>query len=104
MMATFTVVLLLALLFAGVPVALALIGSSLAAVFIFASDLAPSIPLSIMSTASNYLLLAIPLFILKGSAIGKSRAGADLYSALHGLMSRIPGGLGIAFIRQYQQA
>ena len=33
MMATFTVVLLLALLFAGVPVALALIGSSLAAVF-----------------------------------------------------------------------
>jgi C4-dicarboxylate transporter DctM subunit len=41
-------------------------------------------------------LLSIPLFILKGAAIGKSRAGADLYSALHAWMHRIPGGLGIA--------
>src|ERR1700754_106729 len=41
-------------------------------------------------------LLSIPLFILKGSAIGRSRAGQDLYGALHAWMHRIPGGLGIA--------
>jgi len=40
--------------------------------------------------------LSIPLFILKGAAIGKSRAGQDLYGALHAWMHRFPGGLGIA--------
>ena len=41
---------------------------------------------------------SIPLFILKGSAIGRSRAGQDLYGALHAWMHRLPGGLGIANI------
>jgi TRAP-type mannitol/chloroaromatic compound transport system permease large subunit len=41
-------------------------------------------------------LLSIPLFILKGAAIGRSRAGRDLYGALHAWMHRFPGGLGIA--------
>jgi C4-dicarboxylate transporter DctM subunit len=45
---------------------------------------------------ASITLLSIPLFILKGAAIGRSRAGADLYSALHVWMHRIPGGLGIA--------
>jgi tripartite ATP-independent transporter DctM subunit len=45
---------------------------------------------------SSITLLSIPLFILKGSAIGRSRAGQDLYGALHVWMHRIPGGLGIA--------
>src|SRR5258707_2696521 len=45
---------------------------------------------------SSIPLLAIPLFILKGAAMGRSPAGKDLYSALHVWMSRIPGGLGIA--------
>jgi tripartite ATP-independent transporter DctM subunit len=40
--------------------------------------------------------LSIPLFILKGAAIGRSRAGQDLYGALHAWLHRIPGGLGIA--------
>src|SRR2546427_12091939 len=41
-------------------------------------------------------LLSIPLFILKGAAIGKSPAGKDLSSAMHAWMSKVPGGLGIA--------
>jgi tripartite ATP-independent transporter DctM subunit len=45
---------------------------------------------------ASITLLSIPLFILKGAAIGKSRAGQDLYSALHVWMSKVPGGLGIA--------
>ncbi len=45
---------------------------------------------------ASITLLSIPLFILKGAAIGRSRAGQDLYGALHALMHRIPGGLGIA--------
>ena len=45
---------------------------------------------------ASITLLSIPLFILKGAAIGKSPAGKDLYSAMHAWMSKIPGGLGIA--------
>jgi C4-dicarboxylate transporter DctM subunit len=45
---------------------------------------------------ASITLLSIPLFILKGAAIGRSRAGQDLYGALHAWMYRIPGGLGIA--------
>src|SRR5262245_34050346 len=45
---------------------------------------------------ASITLLSIPLFILKGSAIGRSPAGQDLYGALHAWMHRIPGGLGIA--------
>src|SRR5256886_7974930 len=41
-------------------------------------------------------LLSIPLFILKGAAIGKSRAASDLYAAIHRWLNRVPGGLGIA--------
>ena len=45
---------------------------------------------------ASITLLSIPLFILKGVAIGKSRAGSDLYSAINAWMHKIPGGLGIA--------
>ena len=98
MMAIFTVVLLLALLFAGVPVALALIGSSLAAVFIFASDLAPSIPLSIMSTASKYLLLAIPLFIMAGELAIRGKLLEPLVELTRSMLAPIPGGTGSATV------
>jgi C4-dicarboxylate transporter DctM subunit len=40
--------------------------------------------------------LSIPLFILKGAAIGRSPAGKDLYGALHAWLHKFPGGLGIA--------
>jgi C4-dicarboxylate transporter DctM subunit len=98
MMATFTVLLLLVLLFAGVPVALALIGSSLAAVFIFASDLAPSIPLSVMSTSSNYLLLAIPLFIMAGEIAIKGKLIEPLVDLTRALLAPVPGGTGAATV------
>src|SRR5476649_3085738 len=45
---------------------------------------------------ASITLLTIPLFILKGAAIGKSSAGRDLYSALHVWLHKVPGGLGIA--------
>ena len=43
---------------------------------------------------ASITLLSIPLFILKGAAIGRSRAGQDLYGALHAWLHRIPGGSG----------
>ncbi len=45
---------------------------------------------------ASITLLSIPLFILKGAAIGKSRAGQDLYSALHAWLHKVPRRLGVA--------
>jgi tripartite ATP-independent transporter DctM subunit len=51
---------------------------------------------NVFEEMASITLLSIPLFILKGAAIGKSRAGQDLYAAMHAWMGRVPGGLGIA--------
>jgi tripartite ATP-independent transporter DctM subunit len=45
---------------------------------------------------ASITLLSIPLFIMKGAAIGKSPAGRDLYAAIHAWLHKVPGGLGIA--------
>ncbi len=92
----FTAVTLL-VMFSGVPIAFAL--GSVAAVFMFflmpASSL-DTVTQNVYEEMSSITLLSIPLFILKGAAIGKSRAGQDLYAAMHVWMNRVPGGLGIA--------
>jgi C4-dicarboxylate transporter, DctM subunit len=87
----------LAALFIGIPIAFAL--GSVALLFMVA--LLPYATLStvaqnVYQEIANVTLLTIPLFILKGATIGRSRAGADLYNALYTWLHRVPGGLGVA--------
>jgi tripartite ATP-independent transporter DctM subunit len=87
----------LVVMFAGMPIAFAL--GAVATVFMIAFMPASSVDTisqNVYEEMAAITLLSIPLFILKGSAIGRSRAGQDLYGALHAWMHRIPGGLGIA--------
>ena len=44
----------------------------------------------------NFTLLTIPLFVLMGAAIGKTRAGSDVYGSLNAWLHKVPGGLGLA--------
>jgi len=50
------------------------------------------------SSLSDFTLVAIPMFIVMGSAVASSPAGGDLYGALERWLGRIPGGLVIANI------
>jgi tripartite ATP-independent transporter DctM subunit len=87
----------LLILFSGMPIAFAL--GSVATIFmvIFMPHASlDTITQNVYEEMASITLLTIPLFVLKGAAIGKSRAGRDLYSALHMWLHRIPGGLGIA--------
>jgi C4-dicarboxylate transporter, DctM subunit len=87
----------LAMMFTGMPIAFAL--GSVAVVFMYFFMPAASLDTvtqNVYEEMASITLLSIPLFILKGAAIGRSRAGRDLYAALHAWMSRVPGGLGIA--------
>jgi C4-dicarboxylate transporter DctM subunit len=87
----------LLILFSGMPIAFALglVATLFMMAFMPRASL-DSITQNVFEEMASITLLTIPLFILKGAAIGKSRAGRDLYSALHVWLHKIPGGLGIA--------
>ena len=94
--ALFGVVTLL-VMFSGMPIAFSLgtVGVLFMAIFMPASSL-DTVTQNVYEEMSSITLLSIPLFILKGSAIGRTRAGQDLYAAMHVWLGRVPGGLGIA--------
>ncbi len=86
-----------ALLFSGMPIAFALGLSSLAfmAIFMPPANLT-EVAFKLYKGMDDFTLLTIPLFVLMGAAVGKTRAGADVYGSLNAWLHRIPGGLGIA--------
>jgi C4-dicarboxylate transporter, DctM subunit len=87
----------LLVMFSGMPIAFAL--GFVATVFMYFFMPAMSldtITQNVYEEMASITLLSIPLFILKGSAIGRSPAGQDLYSAIHAWLHKVPGGLGIA--------
>jgi len=84
-------------MFAGMPIAFALgaVAVVFMAIYMPAASL-DTVTQNVYEEMASITLLSIPLFILKGAAIGRSRAGQDLYSALHAWLHRVPGGLGVA--------
>jgi C4-dicarboxylate transporter DctM subunit len=87
----------LLVMFSGMPIAFALgfVAVVFMGLFMPASAL-DTVTQNVYEEMASITLLSIPLFILKGAAIGRSDAGRDLYLAMHAWMQRIPGGLGIA--------
>ena len=81
-------------LFSGVSVAIGLFIVSALFLLIFdgfgSLELLPEL---LFGKLDNFALLSIPMFIIMGSAISSTRAGADLYEALERWMTKIPGGL-----------
>jgi len=87
----------LVVMFSGMPIAFSLGSVAIGFMYFFmpASSL-DTVTQNVYEEMASITLLSIPLFILKGAAIGRSNAGKDLYMAMHAWMQRIPGGLGIA--------
>lgn len=89
----------LAALFSGIPIAFALGAvATMFMLFFMPGASLDTVAQNVYEEMASVTLLTIPLFILKGAAIGKSRAGQDLYAALHTWFNRIPGGLGVAVV------
>src|SRR6266567_5417924 len=89
----------LAIMASGMPIALAL--GTVAVIFMYffmPGASLDTVTQNVYEELASITLLTIPLFILKGAAIGKSRAGKDLYDALHTWLGRVPGGLGVAVV------
>ncbi|MDB5646858.1 TRAP transporter large permease subunit, partial [Methylobacterium sp.] len=71
----------LSAMLAGIPIAFALGFVALAFMYFFmpAASL-DTVAQNVYEEMASITLLSIPLFILKGAAIGRSKAGQDLYS------------------------
>ena len=87
----------LIVMFSGMPIAFALGSVAVSFMFFFmpAASL-DTVAQNVYEEMASVTLLSIPLFILKGAAIGRSPAGRDLYSSIHAWLHKVPGGLGIA--------
>ena len=85
---------LIALLLTGIPVAFALGITALA--FLVIQDGTGAfvvIAETLFASLDEFALLSIPMFLVMGSAIAASRAGADLYEAIDRWLYKVPGGL-----------
>ncbi len=83
----------------GYPVSLSLGGVSLVAGYLL---LGPAfmqfLPSRMLGIFSNYVLLAVPMFILMGIALQRSGLAATLMRAAAAALGRTPGGLGLAVL------
>ncbi|MDQ5985306.1 MAG: TRAP transporter large permease DctM [Syntrophus sp. SKADARSKE-3] len=90
-------VITLLVMFSGMPIAFSLGAvATIFMVFFMPESALDTITQNVYEEMASITLLSIPMFILKGVAIGKSKAGADLYLSLNAWLHKIPGGLGIA--------
>ena len=87
----------LLMLLSGIPVAFGL--GVIAIVFLIAFQGFDSLHVvaeTLWSSLDDFTLVAIPMFVMMGAAIGSSPAGKDLYEALDRWLYRLPGGLVIS--------
>lgn len=92
------------LLMLGYPVAFTLAGTALlfAGVGTIAGVFDPSfleaVPGRLFGTVSNFTLVAVPLFILMGVVLEKSRVAQELLESMAALLGRLRGGLAISVV------
>ena len=92
------------LLMLGYPVAFTLAGTALAfaAVGIIAGGFDPAfleaLPGRLFGTVSNVTLVAVPLFVLMGVVLEKSKVAEELLESMAALLGRLPGGLAISVV------
>jgi tripartite ATP-independent transporter DctM subunit len=94
-----TIVLLvtLAVLLSGAPVAFGLGAISIVFLVLFQGiDSLNVVAETFYAGLHDFTLVSIPMFVMMGAAIGSSPAGRDLYEALDRWLYRIPGGLVIS--------
>ncbi|HWW48501.1 MAG TPA: TRAP transporter large permease [Xanthobacteraceae bacterium] len=89
----------LAVLLSGAPVAFALGALALCFLVIFQGFGAIHVAAeTFYAGLHDFTLVSIPMFVMMGAAIGSSPAGKDLYEALDRWLYRVPGGLVISNI------
>jgi tripartite ATP-independent transporter DctM subunit len=93
-----------ALLMLGYPVAFTLAGTALAFAAVgsilgaFDPAFLEALPGRLFGTVSNFTLVAVPLFVLMGVVLEKSRVAEELLESIAALLGRLRGGLAISVV------
>ncbi|WP_128292070.1 TRAP transporter large permease [Afifella aestuarii] len=98
MVSGFLFITVLALLFAGVPVALALGLSSVLTIVLFSGDSMSSVALKLFTASQSYTLLAIPFFILASSFMSTGGVARRIIRFAVSAVGHLRGGLAIASV------
>jgi C4-dicarboxylate transporter, DctM subunit len=97
-MITFMVVLFIILLLISTPIAIVLLAVTGATLHIFSNVPLQILPQQLFNGMDNFILLAIPFFIMAGSIMAKGSISVKLISVMQLLVGRLPGGMAIAAI------
>ena len=88
---------LFSILFLSVPIAFGL--GSLGLGLMLLGDISPlMIPQTFYSVADNFILLAVPMFLMMSNILLKAGVGEDLFNFAQSWVGNFPGGLAIATI------
>ena len=98
-LALFVFLAIVAAILLGYPVSISLGGVALVAGWwLLGPAFMQFLPSRLLGTFSNYVLLAVPMFILMGLALQRSGLASTLMRTVGGLLGRTPGGLGLAVL------
>lgn len=92
-------IVMIVLLFIGTPVPVALAMAGMTGLYALVGDSALVVAAKVIfDTMNDFILLAIPLFILMGNVLSRGGVGEKLYKLFDAFLRQIPGGVGIATI------
>lgn len=91
---------MLVLVLIGLPVAYALLGAGAVGYAILSgpSQALTQIGIALWDNGTNFLLIAVPLFILMGQIIFHAGLAGDIFALAQRAMRRLPGGVGISTV------
>jgi tripartite ATP-independent transporter DctM subunit len=90
---------LFAFLFAGVPVAFAMMAVALGfGCIVFGDAILPQLVEKVADVASNFVLAAVALFVFMGTMLERSGIAERLFEAVHIWTRRLPGGLAVGSV------
>lgn len=97
-MLTFMIVLFIALLLISTPIAIVMLGVTVATVHFYLNVPLQAMVQQLFNGMDNFILLSIPFFILSGNIMARGSISGKLVAVMQLLVGRLPGGMAIAAI------
>ena len=93
-------IIMLGLIAVGVPIAFAMLATASAGLFVIGGLAYPEtqLVLNLWDRSTDFVLTALPLYLLMGELVFRTRIAADLYECVYKWLGWMPGGLAVTSI------
>lgn len=91
---------MLAMIALGIPIAISLLATGAIGLIVMGGPIfaETQLVLNLWDEGTNFALTAIPLYLLMGQLVYRTRLATDLYDCIYKWLGRMPGGLAIASV------